>query len=324
MRRLLFLFSILLTACSSSPKILVQAVTPVSATPRPTAIPLLMATPTLIPTATPNLAIIRETLQTQTDAVLTHYPADWHILVEQVDGSVLYSRQTTERIDVASVIKIPIALLFFKFLEQKNIPSLKDYLAQKGTVGRTFEELLRAMLVNSEEDATFSLLTYVTNSRLDVKRTLRDWGAAHTDIYLRKSTVDDMTTLVDGLYTRNLVTPDAREIILTYMAEYTEADETRIGVIRAKLPCGGKFYDKRGTITQEYLVVADVAILKFPTPAGEKAYMIALFAYPGDSGATYESLVQGMETLAPVFWQDIQAENSLTEADECSDHRLTP
>jgi hypothetical protein len=173
------------------------------------------------------------------------------------------------------------------------------------------------MLVNSEEDATFSLLTFITNSRLDVNRTLRDWGAAHTDIYLRKSTVEDMAALVDGLYAHDLVPPEAREVILTYMAEYTEADDTRIGVIRAKLSCGGNFYNKRGTITVEYLVVADMAILEFPTPTGEPAYMIALFAYPGDGGATYESLVQGMETLAPVFWRAICAENSLAEADEC-------
>jgi len=274
--------------------------------------------------ATPNLTNIRETLQTQTDAVLTHYPADWHILVKQVGADIVYSHQITQRIDAASVIKIPIALLFFKSLEQKNIPSLRDYLAQKGTDGRTFGQLLHAMLVNSEEDATFSLLTFVTNSRLDVKRTLRDWGAAHTDVYLRKSTVEDIAALIDGFYAHDLVTPEARETILTYMAEYTEADDTRIGVIRTKLPCGGAFYNKRGTITNEYLVVADVAILKFPAPMGEKAYIIALFAYPGDSGATYESLVLGMETLAPVFWQAIQAENSLTEADECGDHRLTP
>ena len=46
--------------------------------------------------------------------------------------------------------------------------------------------------------------------------------------------------------------------------------------------------------------------------------MIALFAYPGKGGGTYESLVQGMETLAPVFWQAIRAENSLAEAAGCN------
>jgi hypothetical protein len=102
------------------------------------------------------------------------------------------------------------------------------------------------------------------------------------------------------------------------MAEYTPPDSTRIGIIRTALPCGALFYNKRGTITQEYLVVADVAILRFPTLAGERAYMIALFAYPGKVGVTYESLVQGMETLAPVFWKAIQAENSLVETDGCN------
>jgi beta-lactamase class A len=324
LQRSLFLLLILLTACGGFS----QTLTPAPGTARPTGTALPMATLsvtptlTLTPAATPyptgTMTDLRPALQTEIDSVLRKYPADWHILVKRVGGEALYSRQLSGRIDVASVIKIPIALLFFKLLERQNLLTLKDYLAVKGIDGRTFEQLLHAMLVKSEEDATLSILKAVTNSRLDVTQTLRSWGAARTDIYYRTSTLEDMAALMEGLYAGKLSTPEARTIILTYMAEYTETDETRIGVIHAALPCTGHFYNKRGTITKEYLVVADMAIVDFPTSAGKQAYLIGMFAYPGDGGITYEALVQGMETLTPVFWQAIKAENSLMGDDGCN------
>jgi beta-lactamase class A len=226
----------------------------------------------------------------------------------------LYSTQAGQRIEAASTIKIPIAMLFFKSVEVVGTPSLEGYLAEKGIDGRTYQQLLHAMLVVSEEDATDSLVKAIRESRLDVKATLNEWGAAHTDIFLRKTTVEDIAALIDGFYAGERLLPPARQIMLNYMAEYTSADNTRIGVIRGRLPCWGTIYNKRGTITTPYLAVADVAIVEFPSAAGERAYTIALFAYPGKSGNTYESLVQGMETLAPVFWQAIRVENGLPES----------
>lgn len=323
MRRLIILIGILATACTLTR----PTPTPISstlshrsaaalegaiATPSPTSASTLIATPTVSPTD------IRSALQEQVDAILVKYPGDWHILVKRLDGESLYARQTSQSIDVASVIKIPLALLFFKSLEPQHLSSLKTYLAEKGADERTFAQLMHAMIVDSEEDATFTLLKTVTNSGLNVSATLKDWGAPNTNIYWRKSTVSDMATLTEGLYDGKLATPEARDILLGYMAEYTDEDDTRTGVIRTQLPCGGHDYNKRGTVIDEYLVVADLAIIDFPTPGGQQAYLIALFAYPGKSDATYQSLVQGMEALAPIFWQAIRAESGLGETVACT------
>ena len=302
---------------SVTPLVVVPAHTAI--VPSPTAVPVRLSPATQVPVEATRPVVDTQALQAQIDAVLARYPADWHILVKEVGGEMLYAHQYTREIDVASVIKIPIALLFFKSLEQETPASLKDYLAGNGIDGRTYEQLLHAMLVNSEEDATFSLIKAISDSRLDVKKTLTGWGAAHTDIILRKSTPEDMAELIDGFYAHNLLTPAAREILLAYMAEYTSADDTRIGVLRTALPCGGQIYDKRGTIITPYLAVADLAILKFDSPAGERAYTIVFFAYPGNyKGVTYESLVQGMETLATGFWQAIRTANALPEQTGCS------
>jgi beta-lactamase class A len=320
-RQLIFLLCAWMAACApatpgvqATPSITEAAARPgLQATFGPAPSATVTVRPGLAATSTDNGAALRG----QVEAALAQYPGDWHILVKEVGGQVVYSHQAAQRIDAASVIKIPIALLFFKTIAPRILPALKDYLANKGIDGRTFEQLLHAMLVDSEEEATFSLLSAIRNSHLDVDAALRGWGAVHTDIYLRKSTPEDIVALVEGFYAGNLLTPPERSILLSYMAEYTQADDTRIGVVRKALPCGGQFYNKRGTITQEYLAVADVAILAFPTPAGERAYMIALFAYPAQSGTTYESLVQGMEKMAHIFWGTIKAQTGLPENVAC-------
>ena len=314
-RRLILLLCVLTAACApvtQSPvrPFVTATVFRATSTPQPGQSPSPPATVTGSPSPTDDGAALKG----QVEAVLAEHPAEWRILVKQVGGSVLYARQTTERVDTASVIKIPIALLFFKTVTPKSEAALNDYLVKKGIDGRTFGQLLRAMLVDSEEDATSSLWTAIGESHLDVGATLRSWGAAHTDITLRKSTVEDIAALLEGFYAGNLLTPAARQVLLDYLAEYTPADEMRLGVLRGALPCGGRFYNKRGTITKEYLLVADVAILAFPTRAGERVYLLALFASPGQEGATYESLVEGMEALARVFWGTIGARSGLAEA----------
>ena len=325
MRRLILFVCILTLACSLPSRILrptplspPYAATTTSQTGTSTLVETAVPAPTASMPPAATLAVDTTAFHAQVDAALARYPGDWHILVEPVGGSVLYSRQASSSIDVASVIKIPIAMLFFKSLEGQNLPPLKQYLAAKGIDGRTYEQLLHAMLVDSEEPATFSLLKALEDSRMDVQGTLRGWGAANTNVILRKSTVEDIVTLIDGLYAHELLQPEARDIVLGYMAEYTSADDTRTGVIRKLLPCGGQFYNKRGTITAEYLAVADVALIQFPSPTGERAYVIALFAYPGgDRNITYESLVGGMQALTPIFWQAIRTQSALRDAAGC-------
>jgi hypothetical protein len=327
MQRSLLLLCVLVTACSLPSRVLTSGVHPtaVPATPASPPAASLPVSTTLAPRPAASSAPVATAaldltaLRRQIDAQFAYYPGDWHILVKQVGGGILYSRQVAGSIDVASVIKIPIALLFFKSLESQELPSLDAYLNNRGIDDRTYGQLLHAMLVESEEPATFSLLKAMEENRLDSRATLRQWGASQTDVLLRKSSADDIVKLFEGLYAGDFITPEARQIILKEMAEYTPEDDTRTGVIRKLLPCGAQFYNKRGTITTPYLAAADVALIQFPSLAGQRAYVIAFFAYPGkDPGITYESLVQGMQVLTPIFWQAIRAQSALPAGDGCA------
>ena len=44
----------------------------------------------------------------------------WHIIIKEVDDDIIYSRLPEQRINIASVVKVPFALLFFEALKEKG------------------------------------------------------------------------------------------------------------------------------------------------------------------------------------------------------------
>jgi beta-lactamase class A len=261
-------------------------------------------TPTNTPTLIANLTSEEEVLLAdQINQSLSTYGGDWNILIRADGSHTVFSYNSDQIVHVASIIKVPVAMLFFKSLEKKGIPPSEypDYLSTRG-VGRTYQQLLKAMLVESEEDATGTLRTIIKDSKLDVNAALLSWGAIHTDLSKRRSTPDDIAALYESLYFGKAITPEGRQIILDLMSAYTPNDDTRLGVLRPSLPSGAKFYNKRGTVTEGVLIVGDAALLTWPQDGGEKVYVAIILSYPGDPPASDVKLVRGIETIARQFW----------------------
>jgi len=249
------------------------------------------------------------TLHAAMETIFEEYGGDWHVIFKEVDGEVIYSRHARERIHPASTIKVPIAMLFFEAFDDEMPISLQEYLAERGTGGRTYEQLLRAMLVVSEEDATEILVEWI-EERLRIRDTLEGWGLTETTINPRRTTAEETTRILEGLYQGMWIEPQARDFILELMSEYTSSDDGRLGVIRDQLP-NGNIYNKRGSLAREWVIVADTAIIEY----GEKAYIAAFFAYPNDEGdTTYEDLEAAIEEAAHLIRDYITA-NSLTPSD---------
>ena len=187
-----------------------------------------------------------------------------------------------------------------------GIEDFADYL-KKGIDGRSYKQLMRSMLVNSEEAATDSLEKAILNNHLDEQKILQKWGASHTYINVRQSTAFEMASLFEGLYVGRCVSVTPRQIILDYMQAYTPGDDLRLGEIRQYLPPSYPFFNKRGTITDGFLVVADTAIVQIPTRLGDKEYVVAAFAYQGDNKTTYSRLEYALGRIAVLLWQYSQA-----------------
>jgi hypothetical protein len=239
------------------------------------------------------------------DFVFEQAGGKWHALIlDPGSGRRVYERNSTDTVHVASVIKVPVAMLLLAALEQQGVQpaDLASYLETHGS-GRTLSQFLRAMLVNSEEDATTSLLDYIRQSGINIPATLTTWGAPATDVFNRVSTVEEITVLLSGLYQGDILAPEARQIILDLMAEYTVNDDTRLGVLTPLLPEGGMLYLKRGTLTLERLIVGDAGVVTWPSANGTQAYVIVMFGYPGEIPTNDIKLAQGIEQAALVFWE---------------------
>ena len=246
-------------------------------------------------------------LASQIEQIIAQSGGRWHILIQPLDGGPpLYARDPDRRITIASVVKVPLAMLFFAALEQNGIPEaeLPAYLQSTGVGGRTFDQLLYAMLVRSEEKATAILEEY-TRTALNLPAQQRAWGWEHLDLEARRDTAAGVAEIFTELYRGEHVSPTARRLILDYLSAYTPADDTRIGVLRGQLPPGARLYNKRGSLLTPY-VVADVAILDLP--AGTD-YLLVLFAYNGEPKTTYERLDAAIAEIAQAFWDSLAGQS---------------
>ena len=167
-------------------------------------------------------------------------------------------------------------------------------------------QLLTAMLVESEVQATGIMMEIIADSKIDVPAILESWGAPNTDISNRYSTPRDIATLYEDLYYGNVIAPEGREVILRLLNTYTENDDTRLGVLRPFLNAGSEYYNKRGTLTKERLIIADSALIAFDSNGERKVYVIVIVAYAGEHPSNDVELVKGIEAIARSFWDFIR------------------
>lgn len=239
-------------------------------------------------------------LADELDSIFSAAGGEWHSVILDLEaGRVVYERLSADAVHTASVIKVPIAMVLFASLEARGIPAdeLPAYLESHGN-GFLLSQALRAMLVDSDEEATAALLEYIRQSGFNIPATLSKWGAPNVNVFTRAAPLDEIAHLMAGLYQGEFVSSQARQIILELMSEYSPNDDTRLGVLRPILPAGAEFYNKRGSITKGRLVIGDAAIVTWDS----KAYVIVLFGYPGESTTNDLKLVAGIEQAARAFW----------------------
>jgi hypothetical protein len=242
-----------------------------------------------------------EKLHEDIETIIEKSEGKWRILVQEMDGQTLYARRPDKILHPASVIKISIAMDLLQWLDKRKDKSLDESLSEV-VEERSLKNLLHDMIVNSEEDATEILRKYLEGQHdHSIEETLQNWGVWHTTTYVRRTTVEDTTILLRGLYQGSFLSSVAKDKLLDYMAEYTKNDDLRIGVLRSVLPSDCHIYNKRGTLVEDMLIIADAAIVEVPDrekPGTKKAYTMAFFGYRGSEGGDYEELENAIEEMA--------------------------
>jgi hypothetical protein len=252
-----------------------------------------------------------EKLHKDIGAIIEKSEGKWRILVQEIDGQTLYVQRPDKILHPASVIKISIAMDLLQWLDKRKDKSLDESLSE--VVGeRSLKNLLHEMIVNSEENATEILRKYLEGQHShSIEETLQNWGVWHTTTDIRRSTAEDTTILLRGLYQGSLLSPAARDKLLNYMAEYTKSDDLRIGVLRSVLPSDCHIYNKRGTIIEDILVIADAAIVEVPDrekPGMKKSYTMVFYGYKGTKSGddAYEKLENAIGEMAQRFYEFTQ------------------
>jgi hypothetical protein len=202
---------------------------------------------------------------------------EWHAAIHGPDRTLLYDHQAEVVIHPASTIKIAIAMLVYKWLEGQDGGLEKNLLAGPIHAGRSYEQLLEAMLVSSEEDAAQKLQDAVVEGIgwKGIEQLLTEWGAPHTRLVPRRSTALDMSNLLLDIYAFNLPSPQGSHLILSLLAKQTAGDTVRLWKLKEVLPDGAVIYNKRGSLTDP-VIVADVGIVVLP---GKGPFYICIFGY---------------------------------------------
>lgn len=252
-----------------------------------------------IPDPSPEESAFRNRM----DKVFELYGGEWHVLVKEIDGKVLYALNANEVIHPASIIKVPEAMLFFEALRQREIDDLRLFLVEHGTGGMTYKHLLHEMLVNSDEEATEIVLEYIEEYFRTTQK-LEEWGYQYTTINPRRTTVTEISRLFEELWLNQRLTHEEGKIILEFLAEYSEGDETRLGVVREMMPVGSHYYSKRGSLVVRQVIVAEAAIFE----VGDRAFLVSIFGYRGteEDAPTYDDLEDAIEDAAWVIWDYIE------------------
>ncbi len=242
-------------------------------------------------------------LSASIDEVLDSAGGDWHILIKEVNGERLYARNIHEVTHIASIIKIPIALLFMQAIQARS-DDLENYLTSHAFEDRSYEQLISAMLVNSEEPATGAIYRITQGSGLDMVSTLESWGIEEISIPYRTATIYDLSLIFEGLYQHKFISEQGNNYILNLMGEYTENDDERLGVLKEVFP-QAKIYNKRGTLTKDFLVIGDSAIIEID----DKSYlMIIIGAQDEYNRVNNTDLANTIEDITRVFGNYLLAE----------------
>jgi hypothetical protein len=136
---------------------------------------------------------------------------------------------------------------------------------------------------------------------------MQSWGV-DINIYNRVATVADINRIWQGLYNNELISPAGSDFLLTLLSTITDNDVVRLGDICAQAVTECTFYNKRGTITDETLVVADSALIKLSTNADPQVYILTLVGSQDPENSTnYYQLDAAIAQVGSIFADYISA-----------------
>lgn len=233
-------------------------------------------------------------LRDSLNALFLNSSGKWFTWIEEIGGDLLFQFNPFERFHPASTIKLPIALAFYAWLDEQNVDDFEDFLQESGSGGRNFAQLLEAMIVDSEEEATQILTDFLGNSRIQARWAA--WGLEDSQVFPRRASSRELHDSFLALYNGDWISTRSRAHLLDLMQSYTVNDDGRLGLLKARLPADATIYNKRGSLTSGPMVVADSGIIEI----GNKAYFFSAHVH-GDVDSGYGRLERELDQAIRIF-----------------------
>ncbi len=235
-----------------------------------------------------------QSLRQSLDALFLSGVGKWYSEIREFDGPLIYNFNPYESFHPASTIKVPIAMAFMHWLEEQNMDAPLTYLATKGTGGRTYQQLLRAMLVESEEEATDILVAFLGEAQIQAQ--WRAWAFTRTQLSPRRSSSTELLLFFEELLAGEMLSEQNSSTILDLLAAHSPSDETRIGLIKDSLPENSVIYNKRGSLVQAPRVLSDSGIIIIPASSKMPGRKLLFTVHGlGKDGSSYEALEEMLD-----------------------------
>lgn len=204
---------------------------------------------------------------------------DWDILLYEFGKGELFEWRKGVPYHCASTIKVPIAILALQLINEiykdeivKN--GLENVLKVRGFERKTFQYLLNAMLVYSEEVATEDLVDFIRN-HISLGDGFNSLGMINTFYEPRKTTQKDLFTCWRSLLTGQYLDNKSTTYLLGCLSTYTKNDDLLMGELKNHFP-DLKQWNKRGIITKEFVTVQDSGIVEIPGNNTSRMFYIGL------------------------------------------------
>jgi len=222
----------------------------------------------------PGFTAAPENLAGRVAEILAMAPSgSWGVYIENRTTNESVAINANEVFHPASAIKLAIGMGFFSWHDAHPEVSLTT--GPAGGTSRSFEQLIEAMLVISEEEATAEIVTFLQEQGdFSFETVWQSWGAVDTTLDPRRTTPADLARLLWLLHTGEVLSPDANARMLALLRQPSRNDELRLG---AGLPEWERWRlaHKPGTVFEDgWGIVADAGLVELT----DSAYVIVVIA----------------------------------------------
>ncbi len=245
---------------------------------------------------------------------------EWGIEIYEIGKGELFEWRKNIRYHAASTIKAPLSVLALKLITENHKQelaesSLETVLSEFGTGGRTFQQLINAMLVNSEESATEILASYCKDA-MNIEEGFDSIGMHESNYEPRKTSQKDMFSFWRSLFKGELLPKEETSYLLKTLNEYTPNDDLCIGRIKKTFP-NARQWNKRGTIVENFTTIQDNGFIEIGKGKNKRLFYLGIAGFSSmDNQMSYEQGLQRFNNIIDLltkYVEDSSEDSSITK-----------